>query len=137
MNRWKWLLASLPLMAGLASAPPAHAKVPTVVTNLLQEQPAMCDGRGTYGYKATWDPVIVNGKPWTNYVVATGNVCQLSGGQVCSLQRGCQISCGDKGRCSVQLNHCQIGHGASWVGVTPYGAGSQLRHVAPPPSRCL
>jgi hypothetical protein len=99
----------------------------------LTQQGATCDGKGTYGYTATWKGVTGA----TSHGINTGNQCTLNGA-VCGISnQACYAAnCAAGATCSVTLKHCIAGKGAPWVGVTAAGAQLYQRISASGPGNC-
>jgi hypothetical protein len=131
MNKGKWTFGWLLLMLGLSYGWSANAGS-HVHDFGLKPQLAVCDGKGTYRYEATWTPIADS----LTYSIGTGNQCRLNNSVVCGTRGiGCQVTC-SKDHCSAIMTGCLIGRGATWVRVVDMRGGFYQQALTPPPSYC-
>jgi len=90
-----------------------------------------CDGKGTFGYTATWR----SASSASAFQVNTGNQCTING-TICGVStKGCSVSC-VKGTCSAKLALCTVGKGAPWIKATALDGTVYQQVAAPAPSMC-
>ena len=98
----------------------------------LNQKLSQCDGLATYNVILTWTPVAGA----LDFVVASGNACQLRG-KPCGTGGHCgTYTCPKTGICEMGLTACQQGRGAPWVRIADNaGRYQQVATEAPRPCR--
>jgi hypothetical protein len=131
MHKWKSILGPLLLVIALGAAWPVLSAMRAGELGLAPAL-ATCDGKSTYKYVATW----TNSVKSPNFQVNTGNKCKL-GGNICGVSnKVCYATCTPQGKCTAQMNGCQIGKGSPWIQVTATNGTLYQRKTAAAPSKC-
>jgi hypothetical protein len=96
----------------------------------LKQVSSECAAPGRYNVRLSFNA----GPKAAEFVVASGNKCQLRN-VVCGINGGCgTVSCKGPGPCTLVLGQCQQSRGGSWVGIAT--AGGHQRMVTSAPRRC-
>jgi len=112
----------------VAFAPPATA---AKVDLGLRSSGQTCDGKGTYGYVASW-----RSSPNATFYVNSGNGCR-SGGKVCGVGGSyCLAQCSKKGECRIEMRQCGVAGARWWVRMTSTDRSVQDQITAAAPSPC-
>ena len=101
----------------------------------LTQVSSQCTGPNRFKVRMSFKPA----PDAKDYIVNSGNVCQL-GNVVC---RGsnleCKVRCDGPGPCGFELGQCQQGHGTPWVKVSVpgrYTPDSAVIQAPQPPKYC-